>query len=385
MSSEQFRLIDLIDDMCDGKDVFFRSVRFARDVMTKDVKTLTLDDTINTCIKFMRDNKVRHVPVMDTPTEKEEKPYFVGVISERDVFRQISPFVGKIGETDTDTKALQEPLGHIVTREPHFVSPKTPVPDTISTMVDNHVDIVPVLADGQLLSLVTSEDILKFFVRLDMIRQLCTKAGANAKQAKKRKLVDLVSGGAGEMAATLLSVFQTVQDIMTEEVVCLQEQDDLAKVMETMQKGEFRHVPILDKQERVVGIVSDRDVLRHLPYLPYTQRQRALQAETFRSLLFSVDPKDPSLKLPLSRVMTVDVIDVLPSCSFYDAAKKMHEKKVSCLPVLNNEKEIQGIVTTMDVMRSLLAAYELSDRAGANSASASSPSEEHKLAQEISV
>lgn len=106
MANVQFRLIDLIDDMCDGKDVFFRSVRVAKDVMTNDVKTLTLDDTVEVCLKFMKDKEVRHVPVMDIPTEEEGKPYFVGVVSERDMFRQVSPYVGKVGEEDTDSKAL---------------------------------------------------------------------------------------------------------------------------------------------------------------------------------------------------------------------------------------------------------------------------------------
>jgi CBS domain-containing protein len=361
MVNEQFRLIDLIDDVCVGKDVFFRSVRSAKDVMTSDVKTLTLDDTVGTCLKFMKDNKVRHVPVMDTPAEKEEKPYFVGVVSERDVFRQLSPYVGKVGEKDTDPKALRQPLGQIVTRKPKFVSPDTPIPKMIAIMVDNHVDTVPVLTNGDLVSIVTAEDILKFFVRLDTIRQLCAEAGTEGKVRKKRRLVDLISGGLGEMTATLLSVFQTVQDIMTEQVVCLEEQDNMAKAMEVMQVGKFRHVPIVDGQKRLVGIISDRDILRHLP--PSTGRQPSpSQAEVFRSRLFSVDPKDPSLKTPLMRIMTLDVIHVPPTCSFYDAAKMLHEMRVSCLPVLDKEKDIRGIVTTTDVMRTLLAAYELTEK-----------------------
>lgn len=363
MADEQFRLIDLMDDMWAGKDVFFRSVRFAKDVMSTDVKTLTLDDTLETCLKFMKDNKVRHVPIVDNGTEEGQKPYFVGVVSERDVFRQISPHVGKIGEEDTDPKALRESLGHIVTRKPKFVSPETPIPDMIAVMVDNHVDMVPVLTDGELVSVVTAVDILKFFVRLDMIRRLCAESAKGRKVGTKRRLVDLVSAGLGGMTATLLSVFQTVQDIMTEGVVCLEEQDNLAKVMEIMQKGEFRHVPIVDKQRRLVGIVSDRDVLRHLPYLSYDERQHTSQAEVFRSCLFAVDPKDPSLRLPLTRIMTLDVIHIAPTCSFYDAAKMLHEMRASCLPVLDDkERDIRGIVTTTDVMRALLAAYELTEK-----------------------
>lgn len=95
----RLRLIDLIDDMCAGRDVLFRWVRVAADVMTSRVKTLTLDDTVKDCLDFFQTNNVRHVCVMDVATEEEgeqAKPYFVGIVSERDVFRRISRYVGKV-------------------------------------------------------------------------------------------------------------------------------------------------------------------------------------------------------------------------------------------------------------------------------------------------
>ena len=56
MVNRQFRLIDLIDDMCNGKDVFFQLVRDVKDMMTYDVRTLTLDDSIGMCLKIMKEN-----------------------------------------------------------------------------------------------------------------------------------------------------------------------------------------------------------------------------------------------------------------------------------------------------------------------------------------
>jgi len=382
MATEQFRLIDLIDDMCDGKDVFFRSVRFAKDIMTKDIKMLTLDDTVETCDKFMKDNKIRHVCVMDPQTEEGEKPYFVGVVSGRDIDRQLSPYVGKIGEEDADQQALRQQLTQIVTRQPKSASPETPISHMIATMVDNHVDMLPVLADGELLGIVTVSDIIKIFVRLNTIRQLCANV---EKQQKRPRLADLVSGASLDLAALISSAVQTVEDSMTERVICLEKEDNLGKAVEVIQKSKFRHVPIVDEQRRLVGIVSDRDILRHLPF---AKRQLASQTEVFRGDLFGVSSKDPSLKLRITDVMTRNVVSVLPGCSFNNAVKTLHETKINCLPVVDEEKKILGIVTVSDVLRTMLAAYRLTEKSQANpelAANAGRVPEEQELTRAKSV
>ena len=360
MANGEFRLIDVLDDMIAGKDVFFRLVRLTKDIMTKDVKLLSLDDTVETCDKFMKGKKIRHVCVMDPPTEEGGKPVFVGVVSRRDIDRQISLYAGKIGEEDTDLKDLRKPLTQIVTRQPKSVSPETPISDMIATMVDNRVDMVPVLVDDDLVGIVTSSDIIKIFVRLDTIRQLCDNV---EKRLKKPRLADLASGSSVELAALISSAVQTVVDSMTERVICLDEQDNLSKAMEVMQEGKFRHIPIVNKQRKIVGIVSDRDILRHLPS---TTRRFASQTELFRSELFGIDPNDPSLNLRVTGVMTRDVVSVLPSCSFNNAVKTLHETGVNCLPVVDEEKKILGIATVSDVMSTMLAAYRLTEKSQAN-------------------
>ena len=369
MANEQFRLIDLIDDMCEGKDVFFRSVRLVEDIMNHDIKTLTLDDTIQACLKFMKDYKVRHVPVMDIPTEKDGKPFFVGIVSQRDLFRQLSPYVGKIGEEEADLKALRQTLGQVVTRNPRSVSPQTPIPEMITFMVEDRIDMVPVLDDGDMVGIVTSADIVELFVRLDVIRQLHVKAGKaggipQGGNPKNKQLLDMLSGGSNEMADVLSSVLRTVEDVMTDQIVWLEEQDNLAKAMDVMQEGKFRHVPIVDKQGRLTGIISDRDILR---YLPMRSRQSQVKgarsagtsAEVFRSNLFDVAPEHASLGLPVKSIMSREIVHVLPTCSFCDAVRMLHEMKISCLPVVDDEKKLRGIVTATDVMRGLLAAYKL--------------------------
>jgi CBS domain-containing protein len=352
MPEERFRLIDLIDDLAAGKDVFFKLVNRVKDVMTKDVKTLTLDGTIEKCLKFMEENHVRHIPIVDSPTGNDESPCFVGIVSQRDVFRQISPYAGKLGQTDSDSRALKQPLVQIVTRNPKSVSLETPIQEMISIMVDNHINMVPVLVEQNLVGIVTSADILKLFIRLDKIHQICSKLEGTE---QRRHFVDLLSGNSDEVIPALSTVLRTVGDIMTERIACLDEEDSLAKVLEVMHKVKIRHVPIVNAQQKLVGIISDRDVLRYLPCL-------RPGADAFHDRLFDVAPNNAAIKQVLHDIVKRDVSCVLPSCDFYTAVGMLYEKNISCLPVTDEEKKLVGIVTVTDVMRGLLAAYGLFEK-----------------------
>lgn len=62
-----------------------------------------------------------------------------------------------------------------------------------------------------------------------------------------------------------------VKDFMTTEVVCVDQEDDLDKVVETLQANYFRRVPVLDKG-RLVGIISRRDIIKHIRELRHDDR-----------------------------------------------------------------------------------------------------------------
>jgi CBS domain-containing membrane protein len=371
VSNGRFRLVDLIDDMCAGKDVLFQFARAVKDIMPNNVKTLTLDDTVGKALQFMKQSRIRHVCVVDLPIGEEKKPYFVGVVSERDIFRQLSPNTGKINEEKTNPKAQRQLLVQVVTRKPKTVSPETFIPKMLSIMLNNHVDMVPVLDGEDLVSVVTTADVMKLIVRFDTIcrvsRSSCPQFEGGTPSAQihtpnKNRSADRLSAGADNVTSLFTTVPQTVKDMMTEQVVCLGTGDNLAAAMEAMKNGEFRHVPIVGEEGTMIGILSDRDVLR---YLPFMGGQRLPGTGAFRSSLFHVDMSDPSLSLPITSIMTRNVTHIRPDCSFYDAVKMLHELKISCLPVVDEEKKLRGMVTVTDVMRALLRAYELNEKSGA--------------------
>ncbi len=127
-----------------------------------------------------------------------------------------------------------------------------------------------------------------------------------------------------------------VRDIMTTNVVTISLDERLDLVDEIMTSGNIRHMPVT-RGGRVVGIVSQRDLLRaRLSSLgEYSERDRA-------EFLRAVD---------VSKVMTKNVEFAHPDESVRHAAERMLEARIGCLPVVDSDGELLGLVTETDVMR----------------------------------
>lgn len=349
MTSEQFVWVDVIEQICDDKQVEFRPLRIAGDIMEEDVKRLTLDHTVKAFLNFMNVHRVHHAPVIDFPYEHKKYASFIGVISERDVLR-LKPENPKKGEDeDIDPKATRQLLQQIVARNPTSASPDTPVPDVISTMIDNHVDMVPVILDAELVGIITTTDVLKLFTKFDNV------IGSMYPELLKQTDSLHQRPSASDAESALFSWFsQTVSQIMTEDVICLEPTNTLADAIEVMKHGKFRHAPVIDEYGRLAGVISDRDILRQLPF---AGRRPPKESPRFREDLFKVNSETPQLQLEVIEFMTRAVTHLGPDCRICEAAKTLRSIKISCLPVVDRQKKILGIVTATDLMRALLPAY----------------------------
>jgi CBS domain-containing membrane protein len=125
-----------------------------------------------------------------------------------------------------------------------------------------------------------------------------------------------------------------VRDVMTTQVTTLKRNDKLTLADDVMQLGRIRHLPILgDDGEQLVGIVSQRDLFRGAlaQALGYGQYARRKLLDTFA----------------IKDVMTTDVITTSPDTPLVDAARSLIERKIGCLPVVENERLI-GMITEGD-------------------------------------
>jgi acetoin utilization protein AcuB len=125
-----------------------------------------------------------------------------------------------------------------------------------------------------------------------------------------------------------------VKDSMTREVVTLSPGTMAAEALALCREKRIRHLPVLE-EGRLAGIVSDRDLRSAAPALGDPGRAEALQ------------------NLQISHVMTRAVVITHPDDPIEEAANRMREKRIGCLPVVE-DGDLLGILTSSDVMEALV-------------------------------
>ena len=140
-----------------------------------------------------------------------------------------------------------------------------------------------------------------------------------------------------------MAAAESVADLMTKEVVTLVANDTLNVADDVMGLARIRHMPVLDDDGLVVGLISQRDLCRGA-------LARALgYGEFAQQKLYGI--------LRVKDVMTNDILTISPTARIVDAAKIMSDKKIGCLVVVEGER-LAGILTESDFVRLVLPENE---------------------------
>ncbi len=127
-----------------------------------------------------------------------------------------------------------------------------------------------------------------------------------------------------------------VADIMTKKVITAEMDDTLAGIRKVFELNKCHHIPIL-KDERLVGMVSDRDILRELSPL----------ADSRTADIHALN----SLKKKAHQIMSRHVVTVSPDDTLEEATRIILDKGISCVPVMGREGYVIGILTKTDLLR----------------------------------
>ncbi|ASF40180.1 acetoin utilization protein AcuB [Halobacillus halophilus] len=126
-----------------------------------------------------------------------------------------------------------------------------------------------------------------------------------------------------------------VEEIMKTEVITLSPEETIETALKLLHENHIRHLPIVDENNEVIGIVSDRDVRDASPSI------------------FEEDASPDELKNPIRTIMTYPVTTVHPLDFVEEVASIFYEQEIACVPVTRDDILV-GIITEKDMLYTLI-------------------------------
>ncbi|MBZ5498721.1 MAG: CBS domain-containing protein [Acidobacteriia bacterium] len=128
-----------------------------------------------------------------------------------------------------------------------------------------------------------------------------------------------------------------LKSIMQQNVIRAEMDSTLGEAMTILFQHRIRHLPVLNSQERLAGLVTDRDLRFYISHRLGTIMENNSDRET--------------LHHHLNVIMVRRVITGRPEMTVPEAARLMLDNHVGCLPVVDAEHHVLGIVTASDFLR----------------------------------
>lgn len=134
-----------------------------------------------------------------------------------------------------------------------------------------------------------------------------------------------------------------VSELMSRQVVTIGPSESCQEAVARMYHARVRHLPVVEREGRLIGIVTDRDLRHHL-----------FSPRVFPELgTLSVDVVLKAV--PVSEIMSAPVVSVGQDDDLLAAARIMLEDKVGSLPVVDGGRVV-GILTETDLLRQICRA-----------------------------
>jgi CBS-domain-containing membrane protein len=143
-----------------------------------------------------------------------------------------------------------------------------------------------------------------------------------------------------------------VREVMTRDVAALKPETPIADVMDLLIGQLFKAMPVIDRERRVIGIITDGDLMARGGAPQRTSVAERLDTEMLAAQLAEIRRVGKTAQ----EVMTSPVITVREDTSLAHAVSLMTERNLKRLPVVDAQDRLVGILSRVDVLRTVAAA-----------------------------
>lgn len=245
--------------------------------------------------RLMEDHRIRHLPVISGGR-------LVGLVTDRDI-RSASPSTASL-HTQAEIVIHMEttPVQSCMTQDVITVSPEADIVLATQKMLDGRFGCLLVLEHDRLVGIITEIDLLRGYL-------------TGAVPTQKRLVV---------------------QDVMQDLLILLTPEDLVSTAYQRMQGGIVRHLPVLDDEDKLVGVITDRDIRQAGVFGKVTVMTQEL-TEQFGMMT-------------VNDLMTTQVVTVRSDTALTEAAELFLTHKFGCLPVVHDDRTLAGILTVSDLL-----------------------------------
>lgn len=128
-----------------------------------------------------------------------------------------------------------------------------------------------------------------------------------------------------------------IYEHMTPKPVTVTPDQTVAEAIDILQQYNIRHLPVVDDQGVLRGVLSDRDLRSARPSTVAQSKERGTVEEKVNNTLIAV-------------LMSRDCLFLTPNATLDDALLLFQSRKIGALPVVNEEEKVVGVFTTADLM-----------------------------------
>lgn len=128
---------------------------------------------------------------------------------------------------------------------------------------------------------------------------------------------------------------------MISQVFTIDKEASVFEAQEKMAAHKIRHLPIVDNDNRLIGIVTDRDIRSALPYSLIKNTATAEEREKLA-------------KLKVEDIMTKNPKTISPMYTIQDALLLIQKERVGAFPVVDDEGKLKGILSVRDLLRAFI-------------------------------
>jgi len=128
---------------------------------------------------------------------------------------------------------------------------------------------------------------------------------------------------------------------MTQKVVTIDKNADILEAKELMEQYQIRHVPVVEPDGLLIGMITDRDLRSALPSTFFKKDKKAVKKAVA-----------PSIKV--KEIMAQNLVTLSPMDTIQDALLLIQKTLVGALPVVDKKDKLLGIISVRDLLRAFI-------------------------------